>query len=152
MSHVTTMSSERTGISNENYCVMHLHHFSVHSIQLYHFPSANIRFIFRMRPVYIYIYIYIYNRPICIMVRVLVNGPGFNPRSSHTKDSMKLYLMLLCLTFSIIKYGSRVSESIQRKEQRPPLNLGVVAIEKRAFRSPSTTVGQCIYIYIYIAT
>ena len=36
---------------------------------------------------------------------------GFNPRLSHTKDSKKLYLMLLCLTLSIIRFGSRVNWS-----------------------------------------
>ena len=39
----------------------------------------------------------------------------------------------------------------QGKLSHPPLHLGVVAIEKRAFGSPSTMVGQLtIYIYIYI--
>ena len=33
---------------------------------------------------------------------------GFNPRPSHTKDSKKWYLMLSCLTLSIIRYVSRV--------------------------------------------
>ena len=33
--------------------------------------------------------------------------PGFNPWSSHTKDS-KWYLMSLSLTLSMIRYGSRV--------------------------------------------
>ena len=37
------------------------------------------------------------------------------------------------------------------KEWRPSLHLGVVAIEKGAFWSPSTTVtNNNIYIYIYI--
>ena len=65
--------------------------------------------------VYIYIYIYIYNQHIGIMVRVLARRPEFNPRSSDTKDS-KMYLMSPCLTLSIIRYGSRVSEAIQGKE------------------------------------
>ena len=38
------------------------------------------------------------------------------------------------LTLSMIKYGSKV------KEWRPPLHLGVVAIERGAFRSPSISV------------
>ena len=45
------------------------------------------------------------------MVRVFANGPGrpgFNPRSSHIKESKKWYLMPPCLTLSIIRYGSRV--------------------------------------------
>ena len=36
------------------------------------------------------------------------------------------------------------------KEGRPPLNLGVVAIEKGALVSPSTTVGQITYIILSI--
>ena len=38
----------------------------------------------------------------------------------------------------------------KRMELGPPLNLGVVAIEKGLFGSPSTTVTNFIYIYIYI--
>ena len=34
-----------------------------------------------------------------------------------------------------------VGGSIQGKELHPPLHLGVVAIEKGAFKSPSTSVG-----------
>ena len=50
------------------------------------------------------------------------------------------------LTLSIIRYRSRVSRAIQGKKKSSPLHLG----EKEAFRLPSTTVGQIIYIkYIY---
>ena len=38
------------------------------------------------------------------------------------------YLIPPCLTFSIIRYGSRVTGAIQEKELHPPLHLGVVAI------------------------
>ena len=55
-----------------------------------------------------------------------------------------------CLILSIIGYESRVSGTIQGKEWRRLLHLGVVAIEKRGFRSPSITVRQQTYIYIYI--
>ena len=64
----------------------------------------------------------------------------------------KLYLIPPCLIPSIIRHGSRVSEAIHGKENYPPLNLGVAATEKGAIRSLSTTVGQLIYIYIYIYT
>ena len=37
--------------------------------------------------------------------------PGFNPSSSHTKNSKKWYLMLLCLTLSIIRHRSGVKWS-----------------------------------------
>ena len=64
--------------------------------------------------------------------------------------TQKWYLMPLYLTFSIIRYGSSISGTIQRKELHPPLHLVVVAIEKTTFGSLSSTVGQLIYIYIYI--
>ena len=51
------------------------------------------------------------------------------------------------LKISIIKYGSRVSGTIEGKELCPPLHLGVLAIEKGTFGSPSYT---CINKYIYI--
>ena len=40
--------------------------------------------------------------------------------------------------------------AIQGKKERPPLHLGVVANEKRAFRSTSTTFTNFTYLYIYI--
>ena len=39
---------------------------------------------------------------------------------------------------SIIRYG--LGGTIQRMEQRPPLHLGVIAIENEAFGSLSTTI------------
>ena len=58
---------------------------------------------------------------------------------------LKKHLMQSCLTLSIKRYGSRVSEVIQCVE----------AIEKGARGSLSTKIGQltqqtCVYIYIYI--
>ena len=65
------------------------------------------------------------------------------------------YLMPPCLTFSIIRYESRVSEVTQGKEQCSPLHPAVVAIEKGAFGRPrlqtaNTYTHTHIYIYIYI--
>ena len=61
----------------------------------------------------------------------------------------KLYFMPPCLTLIIIRYGLRVSGIIQRKEKLSSLHLGVVAIEKGAFESPLTTVGQLLtYSYL----
>ena len=86
----------------------------------------------------------------------------FNLRSSHTKDSKNGTWCLIAL--SIIRYGSRVKWSIQRKELWPSLHLSVVTIEKGAFGLPSTMdyfwnshyacvcVCVSIYIYIYIYT
>ena len=58
----------------------------------------------------------------------------------------KWYLMLSCLTLCIIRYASRVKWSNLEKGVAPPLHLGVVAIEKEAFVSPSTTVAN-YFIY-----
>ena len=41
--------------------------------------------------------------------------PGFNPRSRHTKDFKKWYLIPPCLTLSNVRYVSRV----KRKEVAP---------------------------------
>ena len=44
---------------------------------------------------------------------------GFNPRSSHPKDSKKWYLMLSCSTLNIIGYVSRVKWSNPGKGVAP---------------------------------
>ena len=64
--------------------------------------------------------------------------------------TQKLYLRPPCLTLSTIRQGSRESGAILEKESHPPLHIGVVAIEKGAFVSPSTTVANDLYIYIYV--
>ena len=51
-----------------------------------------------------------------------------------------------CLTLSIIRYGSRVKWSNPGNGVAPPLHLGVVAIEKGAFVSPSTMVANFTYL------
>ena len=58
---------------------------------------------------------------------------GFNPRSSHTKDSkMVIGASLLDSQHYKVRIKGKV-ELIQGKELRLPLYIGVVAIEKRAF-------------------
>ena len=58
----------------------------------------------------------------------------------------KWYLIPPCLTLSIIRYESRVKWSNPRKGVAPsPKHLGVVAIEKGAFGSPSRTVANFTY-------
>ena len=59
----------------------------------------------------------------------------------------KWYLMLPCLTLSIIGY-SKVEQSRERSSTLP--YLGVVAIEKGAFGSPSTVVANFTFIYFEI--
>ena len=58
----------------------------------------------------------------------------------------KWYFMPPCLTLSIIRYGSRVKWSNPGKGVAHPLHLGIVAIEKEAFGSPSTTVSNFILL------
>ena len=74
----------------------------------------------------------------------------FNPRSSHTKDSKKWYLMPSCLTLCIIRYGSRESGALQGNESYPPLHFYVVVIEKGAFGSPSGYIS-IMWTFIIIA-
>ena len=57
--------------------------------------------------------------------------------------------MPLCLTLNIIRYGSRVSRVIQGNEYRASLHLSLVAIEKEAIGSPSTTVAN-FYNFVLI--
>ena len=47
-----------------------------------------------------------------------------------------------CLTLSIIRYVSSVKWNNPGKGVAPPLHLGVVATEKGAFGSPSTSVAN----------
>ena len=56
-------------------------------------------------------------------VRQWPGRAGFNPRSSHTEDSKKWYLIFPCLTLSIIKCGSRVKWSNRGKGVTPSSTL-----------------------------
>ena len=64
----------------------------------------------------------------------------------------KWYLVLPSLTVIIIRYGSRVKWPIQGMEKHPLLDLGVVAIEKGAFRSTSTKVANNLLLYAIFFT
>ena len=63
---------------------------------------------------------------------------------------LKWYLIPPCLTLSNIRSVLRVKWSNSGKGVAPSRYLGVVAIEKGAFWSPSTKVVNFTYIYIYI--
>ena len=70
------------------------------------------------------------------MVRVFPIGSGdrgFTPVRVIPKIQ-KWYWMLPCLTLSIIRYGWRVKWNNPGKGVASPLHIGVVAIEKGAFR------------------
>ena len=86
-------------------------------------------------------------RPIGKMVRMFANRQ-VNQDPIPVRHTKKWCLIFPC--FWIIRNLSRVSWAIKEKVQCPPLYLGLVTIEKVAFGSSSTMVGQIIYIYIYI--
>ena len=62
--------------------------------------------------------------------------PGFNSRSSHTKDS-KMVLDAALLNTQHYKVWIKSKWNNLGKGVAPPLHLSVVAIEKGAFRSPN---------------
>ena len=78
-----------------------------------------------------------------MMVRVFANGRGdlCSIPGRVIPKIQKWYLMPPCLTLSITRYGSRVKWS----NSAPSLHIGVEAIEKGAFGSPSTTVANFTY-------
>ena len=80
-----------------------------------------------------------------IIVRVFANGPG-DLGSIPGRVIPKTQKMLLDAT---LLNTQQLSGAIQGKELRPPLHLGVVAIEKGAFGSPSTAVANYNYYYYY---
>ena len=105
------------------------------------------------QPIYIYIYIYICvcvwvcglserNRYVYFYVKGLCSPVAQETRVQTVVESYQRFKMVLDASLlNTLRYGSRVNGAIHGKELRPPLNHGVVAIEKRAFRSPSTTLG-----------
>ncbi len=80
----------------------------------------------------------------------MVRETGLQSQVESYQKLTKWYLMPPCLTLSIIKYGSRVKWSNPGKGVAPPLHIGVVAIEKGAFGSPSTNVANFTLLLHYI--
>ena len=81
------------------------------------------------------------------MSRLLGNSPG-DQGSIPGRVIPKTQNMVrdaAILTLSTIRWGSRVKWSNPGMEERPLLYLGVVAIEKGAFGSPSTMVANLTY-------
>ena len=70
------------------------------------------------------------------------------PKTQKKKKKKNWYLMPPCLTLSIIRQGSRVKWSNPGNGVAPPLHLSVVAIEKGAFRSPSSKVTNFTYLLL----
>ena len=73
--------------------------------------------------------------------------PGFNPRSSHTKDSKKWYLMPPCLTLSIIRYGSRVKWVNPRKGVAPSPTRWCSSNQKGSLQ---VTLDNGYQLYLYV--
>ena len=83
------------------------------------------------------------------MVRVFASDPGDlgSIPGRVIPKTQKILLDASLLNTSIIRYGSRVKWSNPGKGVAPSLHIGVVAIEKGAFESPSTKVIKFTYLY-----
>ena len=78
------------------------------------------------------------------MVRVFANGPG-DLRSIPGRVIQKTQKIVLNATLlNTQHYKVRIKGKVEQSRERnsTPLHLGVVAIEKGAFWSPSTTVAN----------
>ena len=83
---------------------------------------------------------------------VFTNGLGdlgSISRSSHTKDSKKWYLMPPCLTFSIIRYRSRVKWRNPGKGVVPSPTLWCRSYRKRSLWVTLDN-GRQLYFYLYL--
>ena len=80
------------------------------------------------------------NRVIGLMSRVFANGP--EDRGTNPKSTQKMVFDSDSLTTQ--HYKVKVKWSNPRNVVVPPLHLGVVAIEKGAFESPSTMVANVL--------
>ena len=73
---------------------------------------------------------------------LLPERPGFHPRSSHTKDpKMVLDATLLYTQHFKVRIKGKVEQSMEKSSALPYISV-LVAIEKGAFGSPSTTVAN----------
>ncbi len=85
-----------------------------------------------------------------MMVRVSTNSLG-NLDSIPVQvipKTQKWYLMPPCLTLSIIRYGQILKGKRNKTKLSISVFVSVVAIEKGAFGSPSTTVSNFTYFYL----
>ena len=71
---------------------------------------------------------------------LMIRETGLQSHVDSYLKQKKWYLMPLCLKLRMIWYRSRVSGAFLGKKWCHPLHFGVVAIEKGAFSSSSTTV------------
>ena len=95
---------------------------------------------------------YIY-RPIGLRSRVFTNGPGDRgsvPGRVIPKTQKVVHdAALLSTQYNKVRIKDKVEQSWEWSCP-PPLHLGVVAIQKGVFGTPSTKVANFTYIYIYI--
>ena len=92
------------------------------------------------------------NSNIAMMVRVFANGPG-NLGSIPGRIIPKTQKMVLDASLlNTQHYKVRIKGKVEQSRERSSasLHLGVVAIEKGAFGSPSTNVANFTTLYIYI--
>ena len=75
------------------------------------------------------------------MVRVLTNGPGDLGQVILKTKKMLLDAFLLNTQHYKVEIKGKLGQSRERSSILP-LHLGIVAIEKGAFRSPSTMVAN----------
>ena len=87
------------------------------------------------------------------MSRVFANGPGdlgsIPGRVIPKTQKMVLDSALLNTQHYKVRIKGKVEQS-REWSSVPPLHLGIVAIEKGAFGSPSTKLANFTFYYIYI--
>ena len=83
----------------------------------------------------------------CICIMVIKQ---FNPSSSHTKDSKKWYLIPLCLTLSIINYGSRVNWNNPGKGGALSPTRRCCSFWKSSLRSHSNRVANTFINHLFV--
>ena len=80
----------------------------------------------------------------------MVQETGVQSKVESYQRLKKWYMMPPCLALSTLRWGSRVKWSNPGNGvARPPLHVGVEAIEKGAFGSPSTKVTNFTYFYTF---
>ena len=92
------------------------------------------------------------------MSSVFANGPGHQGSIPGQVIPKTLKLVLVAALFNIQYYKVRIKGKMEQyriMKKCLPLQLGVVAIEKKDFESPSTTVANftlLIYLLYYVRT
>ena len=89
------------------------------------------------------------NRLIGLGSWVFANGPGDLGSIQDRVISKTLKIALDTSLLNTQQYKVLIKSKVEHfreKSSAPPLHLGVVAIEKGAFWSPSTTVANLLYV------